>query len=132
MRSLSVWPSYSQPGSCRDSSLPSDVITRGFRESHSALWDNEAKSDNVHSRPPGTLPFAGNGIWFLQARHKLLDWFAQCERQTGFETYEISVPSLPPGIVINDPANIEHVLKNNDIFIKGDFFRVRSWDLFGM
>lgn len=56
----------------------------------------------------------------------------QCERIVGFETYEISVPSLPPGIVINDPANVEHVLKNNDIFIKGDFFRTRSWDLFGM
>ena len=78
------------------------------------------------------MPFAGNGIWFLQARHKLLDWFSLCERQTGFETFEIAVPSLPAGIVINDPANVEHVLKNNDVFIKGDFFRVRSWDLFGM
>ncbi|KAL9131404.1 MAG: hypothetical protein Q9217_000672 [Psora testacea] len=82
-------------------------------------------------RPPGTLPFAGNGIWFLQPRYKLLDWFSQSERRTGFSTYEVSVPSLPPGIVINDPKNIEHVLKNNDIFIKGDFFRLRSWDLFG-
>lgn len=82
-------------------------------------------------RPPGTLPLAGNGIWFLQPRHKLLDWFVQCERLIGFDTFEISVPSLPPGIVINDPANVEHVLKNNDIFVKGDFFRVRSWDLFG-
>ncbi|KAL9076620.1 MAG: hypothetical protein Q9161_000952 [Pseudevernia consocians] len=82
-------------------------------------------------RPPGTLPLAGNGIWFLQPRHKLLDWFVRCERLVGFSTFEISVPSLPPGIVINDPANVEHVLKNNDIFIKGEFFRVRSWDLFG-
>lgn len=82
-------------------------------------------------RPPGTLPLAGNGIWFLQPRHKLLDWFVRCERLVGFSTFEISVPSLPPGIVINDPANVEHVLKNNDIFIKGEFFRIRSWDLFG-
>jgi len=85
-----------------------------------------------NSRPPGTLPFAGNGIWFLQPRHKLLDWFSQAERQVGFSTFEISVPSLPAAIVINDPQNIEHVLKNNDIFVKGDFFRLRSWDLFGM
>ena len=84
-----------------------------------------------HRRPPGTLPLAGNGIWFLQPRHKLLDWFVQCERLVGFSTYEISVPSLPPGIVINDPQNVEHVLKNNDIFIKGEFVRARSWDLFG-
>lgn len=82
-------------------------------------------------RPPGTLPLAGNGIWFLQPRHKLLDWFVRCERLVGFSTFEISVPSLPPGIVINDPVNVEHVLKNNDIFIKGEFFRIRSWDLFG-
>ena len=83
-------------------------------------------------RPPGTLPFAGNGIWFLQPRHKLLDWLSQCERNTGFATYEISVPSLPPAVIINNPSNVEHVLKNNEIFIKGNFFRVRSWDLFGM
>ena len=82
-------------------------------------------------RPPGTLPFAGNGIWFLQPRHKLLDWFTNCQDQVGFETFEISVPSLPPAIVINDPQNVEHVLKNNDLFIKGAFFRERSWDLFG-
>ena len=85
-----------------------------------------------HRRPPGTLPLAGNGLWFLQPRHKLLDWFVRCERLVGFSTYEISVPSLPPGIVINDPQNVEHVLKNHDIFIKGEFVRARSWDLFGM
>ena len=74
---------------------------------------------------------AGNGIWFLQRRHKLLEWFSQAERQTGLETYEISVPSLPPAIVVNDPANVEHVFKKNEIFVKGDFFKARSWDLFG-
>lgn len=51
--------------------------------------------------------------------------------QTDFSTFEISVPSLPPAVVISDPKNVEHVLKNNDIFIKGSFFRSRSWDLFG-
>lgn len=85
----------------------------------------------MFSRPPGTLPLAGNGIWFLQPRHKLLDWFSQCERQSGLSTFEISVPSLPPAIVINDPSNVEHVLKNHELFIKGHFFRARSWDLFG-
>ena len=84
------------------------------------------------SRPPGTLPLAGNGIWFLQPRHELLEWFTRCERLVGFSTFEISVPSLPPGIVVNDPANVEHVLKNNEIFVKGEIFRMRSWDLFGM
>ncbi|KAL8948151.1 MAG: hypothetical protein Q9222_005639 [Ikaeria aurantiellina] len=78
-----------------------------------------------------TLPFAGNGIWFLQPRHKLLDWFVGANHQTGFSTFEITVPSLPPAIVISDPKNVEHVLKNNGVFVKGTFFRSRSWDLFG-
>ncbi|CAG8951254.1 hypothetical protein HYFRA_00008002 [Hymenoscyphus fraxineus] len=82
-------------------------------------------------RPPNTLPLAGNGLLFLQARHKLFSWFVKCERQFGFETFQISVPSLPPGVVINDPKNLEYVFKNEGIFSKGDFFKRRSWDLFG-
>lgn len=82
-------------------------------------------------RPPGTLPLAGNGLWFLQPRHSLLDWFVGANHQTGFSTFEISVPSLPPAIVISDPKNVEHVLNNNQLFVKGAFFRSRSWDLFG-
>ena len=82
-------------------------------------------------RPPGTLPVLGNGIKFLQPRHELLDWFSHCERQPSLRTFEISVPTLPPGIVTNDPRSVEHVLKNDHVFIKGDFFRSRSRDLFG-
>jgi hypothetical protein len=55
----------------------------------------------------------------------------KCERQFGFETFQISVPSLPPGVVINDPKNLEYVFKNEGIFAKGDFFKRRSRDLFG-
>ena len=73
----------------------------------------------------------GNGFQFLKARHELFSWFVKCEDQFGFETFEISVPSLPPGVVINDPKNIEFVLKNEAIFTKGHFFKLRSWDLFG-
>ena len=64
-------------------------------------------------------------------RHRLLDWFAQMGPDMAFGTYEISVPSLPPAIVINDPENVEYVLKNTELFCKGEFFRSRSWDLFG-
>jgi hypothetical protein len=85
----------------------------------------------LHRRPPNTLLFVGNGLQFLKARHELFSWFVKCERQFGFETFEISVPSLPPGVVINDPKNLEFVLKNEGIFSKGDFFKLRSWDLFG-
>lgn len=49
----------------------------------------------------------------------------------GFQTYEIPVPSLPPAVLINDPKNLEFVLKSNELFVKGEFFRSRSWDLFG-
>ncbi|KAK2627786.1 hypothetical protein QTJ16_002432 [Diplocarpon rosae] len=82
-------------------------------------------------RPPNTLPLVGNGILFLRARHKLFSWFVKCEHQFGFETFQISVPSLPPGVVINDPKNLEYVFKNEGIFAKGKFFKKRSWDLFG-
>ncbi|KAF8862255.1 cytochrome P450 [Acephala macrosclerotiorum] len=82
-------------------------------------------------RPPNTLLIVGNGILFLQDRHKLFSWFVKCERLFGFETFQISVPSLPPGVVINDPKNLEYVFKNEGIFTKGDFFKRRSWDLFG-
>ncbi|MCJ1352670.1 MAG: hypothetical protein MMC33_002654 [Icmadophila ericetorum] len=102
-----------------------------------ALWFLQGQRSEIRRegkrlpRPPGTLPLAGNGIWFLQPRHKLLDWFAEVHPKVGFGTFEISVPSLPPAIVVNDPRSVEHILKNNELFIKGDFFRSRSWDLFG-
>ncbi|KAK8085342.1 Cytochrome P450 94C1 [Apiospora hydei] len=82
-------------------------------------------------KPPNTLPLVGNGILFLQARQKLFAWFVRCERQFGHETFQISVPSLPPGVVINDPRNLEYVFKHEGVFGKGDFFKQRSWDLFG-
>ncbi|KAI9680707.1 MAG: hypothetical protein M1817_004147 [Caeruleum heppii] len=98
-------------------------------------WSSQSASIRRHGqrlpRPPGTLPLLGNGLLFLQARHKLLHWFTQCGRQYEFETFEIFVPTLPRGVVINDPANLEYVLKNDDLFSKGEFFRSRSWDLFG-
>jgi len=50
----------------------------------------------------------------------------------GLNTYEISVPSLPPGVVVQDPRVLEYVLRNEDAITKGEFFRQRSWDLFGM
>ncbi len=49
----------------------------------------------------------------------------------GLDTYELPVPSLPPAVIINDPRVLEFVLKDAELFVKGDFFRSRSWDLFG-
>ena len=91
----------------------------------------QKKADSDRRRPPNTLPLVGNGILFLQARHRLFSWFVKCEQQYGFETLQISVPSLPPGVLINDPKNLDYVFKNEGIFAKGDFFKSRSWDLFG-
>ncbi|KAK1579844.1 cytochrome P450 [Colletotrichum navitas] len=82
-------------------------------------------------RPPGTLPLAGNGINFLRDRQNLFDWFAKCEQLYGYETLQISVPSLPPGVIISDPRNLDYVFKNEGIFAKGEFFQARSRDLFG-
>lgn len=83
-------------------------------------------------RPPDTLPILGNAIHFLKPRHVLFDWFVKCQQRFGKETFQISVPSLPPGVVINSAENLEFVLKNEASITKGDFFRERSWDLFGM
>jgi hypothetical protein len=59
----------------------------------------------------------------------------KCERQFGFETFQIAVPTLPPGVVINNPKNLEFILKHEKTegdFAKGAFFKRRSFDLFGI
>ncbi|KAI0477362.1 cytochrome P450 [Xylariaceae sp. FL0804] len=81
--------------------------------------------------PPNTLPLVGNGILFLRARQELFSWFVKCERKFGYETFQITVPTLQPGVVINDPRNLDYVFKNEGIFAKGNFVKRRSWDLFG-
>ncbi|KAK3292490.1 cytochrome P450 [Chaetomium fimeti] len=81
--------------------------------------------------PPDTLPLVGNGIKFLQSRWDLLSWFEQCQRQFGYETAALCVPTLPPGVLIHDPRNLEFVFKNEGLFTKGEFVKRRAWDLFG-
>ncbi|KAK4162849.1 cytochrome P450 [Cladorrhinum sp. PSN259] len=81
--------------------------------------------------PPDTLPLVGNGIKFLQSRWKLLSWFDKCQRQFGYETLSLTVPTLPPAVLISDPHNLEYVFKNEGVFTKGSFVKRRSWDLFG-
>lgn len=81
--------------------------------------------------PPNTLPLLGNGIIFLQPRQRLFAWFTECERRFGYETLGISVPSLPPGVIVSDPRNLDFVLNNSDVFEKGAFFKDRARALFG-
>ncbi|KAI1272897.1 cytochrome P450 [Xylaria sp. FL0933] len=82
-------------------------------------------------KPPNTLPIVGNGLLFLQDRQKLFSWFVRCEKQFGLETFQIAVPTLHPGVVINSPDNLDYVFKNEGLFSKGDFVKQRSFDLFG-
>ncbi|CAK7269045.1 hypothetical protein SEPCBS119000_003368 [Sporothrix epigloea] len=83
-------------------------------------------------KPPNTLPLVGNGILFLRARQTLFAWFVKCQRQFGYETFQVAVPTLPPGVVINDPRNLEFVFKNEGSLIsKGSFVKGMLWDLFG-
>lgn len=77
------------------------------------------------------MPFVGNGIKFLQDRQKLFAWFTHCVRLTGLETLSISVPTLPPGVIVSSPANLDYIFRNESIFQKGEFFTHRSRDLFG-
>lgn len=81
---------------------------------------------------PNHLPLLGNAIQFIKPRHELLDWFVRCQRQHGLETLEIAVPTLPPGVIITAPVNLEFVLKNEHLVSKGHFVKSRSWDLFGI
>jgi hypothetical protein len=83
-------------------------------------------------KPPNTLPLVGNGIQFLQDRWRLFAWFDKCQRIFGYETVALTVPTLPPGVLIHDPKNLEYVFKHEGTFTKGDFVKGRSWDLFGM
>lgn len=41
------------------------------------------------------------------------------------------MPSLPPGVVINDPRNLDFVFRNEGLFAKGAFMKAPLWDLFG-
>ncbi|VUC21084.1 unnamed protein product [Clonostachys rosea] len=82
-------------------------------------------------KAPGTLPVLGNGIKFIQPRQKLFEWFTKCIHLHDRETLLITVPSLPPGVIISDPANLDFVFKNEPVFQKGAFFKDRLNDLFG-
>lgn len=81
--------------------------------------------------PPDTLPLVGNGLKFLQSRWELFSWFDKCQRQFGYETVALRVPTLPPGVLIHDPRSLDFVFKNEGLFTKGDFVKQRSWALFG-
>lgn len=41
------------------------------------------------------------------------------------------MPTLPPGVIVANPANLEFILKNEHLVSKGEFVKSRSWDLFG-
>ncbi|KAL2133999.1 hypothetical protein VTI74DRAFT_1252 [Chaetomium olivicolor] len=103
------------------------ILLRAVSGSSETITRNGKRLRN----PPDTLPFVGNGIKFLQSRWDLLSWFDKCQRQFGYETVALSVPTLPPGVLIHSPQNLEFVFKNEGLFAKGEFFKRRSWDLFG-
>jgi cytochrome P450 len=67
----------------------------------------------------------------MQDRQKLFTWFTKCERLADYETLEISVPTLPPGVIVHSPQNLDFIFKNESLFSKGNFVKSRAWDLFG-
>lgn len=67
----------------------------------------------------------------MQERQKLFTWFTKCERLADYETLEISVPTLPPGVIVHSPLNLDFIFKNESLFSKGNFVKSRAWDLFG-
>lgn len=67
----------------------------------------------------------------MRERQRLFAWFTKCERAADYDTLAISVPTLPPGVVVHDPRNLDFIFRNESLFSKGDFVKSRAWDLFG-
>ncbi|KAK3950974.1 cytochrome P450 [Pseudoneurospora amorphoporcata] len=103
-------------------------LIRAFVLGH---WNTIKRNGERLKIPPNTLPLVGNGLQFLQSRWKLFSWFDACQRKFGYETVALSVPTLPPGVLIHDPRNLDYVFKNEGVFTKGNFVKGRTWDLFG-
>ncbi|KAM0542537.1 hypothetical protein ACHAPJ_012745 [Fusarium lateritium] len=99
------------------------------------IWKVVRRPNVRYGRPirksPNSLPVIGNGLIFLRPRQELFSWFTRCIEQYGYETLAINIPTVAPGVIISNPANLEHVFRNEGIFQKGDFFRSRLHDLFG-
>ena len=55
----------------------------------------------------------------------------EIQPQLGLGTFELQIPTLPPAVIINDPKNLEFVLKDTVLFVKGNFVKSKTWDLFG-
>lgn len=73
----------------------------------------------------------GMQLAYLSLSPLLLTSSPSCIQQYGHETLGISIPTLPPGVIISNPVNLEHLFQNEGLFQKGDFFRARLQDLFG-
>lgn len=43
----------------------------------------------------------------------------------------MTVPTLPPGVLVHDPKVLNFIFKNEGLFAKGAFVKKRTWDLFG-
>ena len=56
---------------------------------------------------------------------------AEIQPQMGMDTFELQIPTLPPAALINDPKNLEFILKDTELFVKGDFVKSNTWELFG-
>ncbi|KAF2164606.1 hypothetical protein M409DRAFT_56436 [Zasmidium cellare ATCC 36951] len=95
------------------------------------LYESVVLDAVLYMKAPKSLPIIGYTARLLQPRYKLLDYLARLQSSRGVKTFEIPSPFVPPTVLINDPACLEYVFREHELFAKGSFFRSRMHDLFG-
>ncbi|KAI8139710.1 cytochrome P450 [Fennellomyces sp. T-0311] len=77
-------------------------------------------------------PVVGGLIHQLQNKDRILDDFLETMEKYDTMTVYATALGLPPSIMTTDPANVEHILKNNfSNYVKGPQMMDAMGDLFG-
>ncbi|XP_050223114.1 cytochrome P450 94B3 [Mercurialis annua] len=86
----------------------------------------------THDHGPPSYPFIGCLISFYKNRYRLLDWYTDLLSVSPSQTIEVQRLGGRRTIVTANPANVEHMLKNNfSNFPKGKPFTEILGDLLG-
>ena len=87
------------------------------------FWSRKAEEQH----PPIILPFFSTALEILANKHRLYDWVLDRSKRyggpTGLGTWRIRVMTGHAACFINDPVNVEHVLRNVDTYGKGRLWR---------
>eukprot|EP00996_Jenningsia_fusiforme_P006714 NODE_835_length_1872_cov_31.529347_g757_i0.p1 GENE.NODE_835_length_1872_cov_31.529347_g757_i0~~NODE_835_length_1872_cov_31.529347_g757_i0.p1 ORF type:complete len:518 (+),score=90.87 NODE_835_length_1872_cov_31.529347_g757_i0:76-1629(+) len=80
--------------------------------------------------PPG-LPYLGHTVGAMVNYETLLDYWESLTKKYG-PTFQVLMLGQPWYVITSNPANVEHILKNNfDNYIKGEMVNRRMVDFLG-